>query len=244
MPFYRSRGFKRRFSATPRRSWRRRAQGTLEPRMQIAQTFQQEVVVTDVDGNPGFLLQALTPWANSPAGGYDAAWEIKGMLVTCTAWPISHSISESDVPGLYTAASNEQIFCPFAGALFVDGVTPNSDGPTSLGAFSPFATTPPMGAPGVVPSDDDLFPVRVCKQKVGQIQVGVLSGKASREETYAIGINNFRWSFVLRKRLSIASRQGLFLGFYADRPFSLIASLTGLTFGVAYQVKYYYRLKR
>lgn len=234
---------RRRFSATPRRSFRR-GSGTTETKRQIAQVYETELVVSDLSGAPGFLIQSLAPWANGPPGGFDQSWELKGLIYDVRMYNAAHENAEAGVAGMYNCTLVDEMFTPVGAAIYVDTATPATDAPVTVGVYDPFVITPPMGDPASVDSDDDVFPTRVLKQKTGTIQTGVLSNTASRNETFSIGIANFRWAGVLRQRISVASRQGLYLGVYLDRPSSVPASITEITAIVHYQVKYYYRLRR
>lgn len=250
MPFKRWPGARRRFSATPRRSWRRRGVGTREARLQVAQTYQQEAITSDLTSieTPGFVIQALTPWENAVDGGFDRSWEIRGILWDARMYFLQHTLVQGGVitQGQYVTPDFAAMYTPCAGALYVDGRMPTSGGPRSAGAYSPFVTTPPIGNPGAVPNDEDVFPTRVLRQNVGLVRSGVQTSLASTGvNAYAIPFANWHWSGRLRKRVSVASRQGLYLGFYLATPLGdIIETVSEISVVVEYQVKYWYRLVR
>lgn len=251
MPFFRRR---RRFSATPRRSWRRgRMSGTLETRRQYAQAdLRNGLVVSQPAGgmdplNPSFLIQALTPWSNSPEGGFDRAWEIKGLIFNIQVFPDNHTNQGTPTNGLYSTGEIIQVFTRLACQFFVDQTDP-AGAPSSLAAtpFGPFVTTPPIANPAAAPADDEFMPTRVLKRKVGLVQTGstpISTGTGA--SAYAIGLSNFQWSGILRKRISIASRQGLYLGFFGLPPLGDYPTNINDVGLVTYtNVVFYYRLAR
>lgn len=250
MPFFR----RKRFSATPRRSWSRRRRpmsGTLETRRQYAQAnFDTGLVIHEAGlidpANPSFLIQALTPWSNAPDGGYDRAWEIRGLIWSIHCYPTNH-VNNGVQNGLYASVQPQDAFCRFGSTFFVDQVDPSGAPVSVIGPpLGPFATTPPIGSPTGAPSDDEFMPTRILKRKVSIIQTGALAQSATGSAAYAVGLSNFSWSGVLRKRVSIASRQGLYLGFYGLPPLGGYPGSSINDAGITIHVNlvYYYRLGR
>lgn len=254
MPFYRSR---RRFSATPRsKGWFRRrgtGTGTRETRRQYAQaTISQQLTIEALAASdqPSFIIQALTPWANAPDGGYDRAWELRGLIWQLQCMPLFHTIQEADTQNLYDTTVLGESFSRVQGMFFVDQTDVDGAPVSQVGIPNgPFITSPPIASPtGGVPNDDEFMPTRVLKRKFGTVQTGETPSVSTGQSLYGQGIANFRWSGVLRKRISIASRQGLFLGFFGIGPVagfpttpSVIGSATVHFLG---NLVYYYSLRR
>jgi len=252
MRFSRSR---RRFSATPRRPWRRaRVQGTTETRRQYAQADLENGFVIQAPGsglpdplNPSFLIQALTPWGNAPQGGFDRAWEIRGLIYNIQVHPVNHNDDDVTVEGLYATTSPQQVFSRLGCEFFVDQTDP-AFAPSSLtnAPFGPFVTTPPIASPSAAPADDEFMPTRVLRRKIGLVQTGqtpVATGTGAA--AYAISLSNFQWSGVLRKRISIASRQGLYLGFFGLPPLGgWPAGINDVGLAIYANIVFYYRLAR
>lgn len=256
MPFFRRRT---RFSATPRRSWRRRTsafgKGTREIRVNYAQALLETgLVIVEPAGprdknNPSFIVQALTPWANAPQGGYDRTWELKGLLYQITAFVTNHSIQGTITQGLYAGDNPQTCFSPFGAMFFVDATDPLNGAPNShfSAPLGPFLNTPPIAAT-TQPSDDDFMPTRILKRKVGLIQTGAPLQSATGSSSYAIGTSNFRWSGAIRKRVSLSARQGLFLGFYGAPPLGGYLSagnnIVDVGINISASIVYYFRLTR
>lgn len=252
MPFFRRRA---RFSATPRRSWRRRSTGTgtRETRRQYAQmTVSQQLTIEALATSlqPSFLIQALTPWANGPDGGFDRAWDLKGIVWDIVGTPLLHTIQEADTQNLYDTTVLGQSLSRVIGMLFVDQADGTGAPVSQLNTPNgPFITSPPIASPsGGTPNDDEFMPTRVLKRKSGTIQTGESPSVSSGQSAYIFGVSNFRWAGAIRKRVSIASRQGLYLGFFGIPPLdgfpdtpSAIGSATVVFTG---QLFYYYQLRR
>lgn len=259
MPFFRRR---RRFSATPRRSWRRfstRSQ-TVEAKSNQANILLEQglEIVQPIDSNrqlmkesPSFIVQALTPWVNAPPGGFDRKWELKGLIFSITAYPTNYLLEDSTLKfGLYPAIEPQNAYCPFGAMFFVDAAqsdgAPQSHFDPPLG---PFVSTPPIASISGGQRDDEFLPTRIIKRKMGQIQTGAVSQASTGSAAYAVGISNFRWSGSLRKRITVGQRQGLFLGFYGIPPlggFGEDNSVPVESAGIALltHLTYYYRLIR
>lgn len=255
MPFRSFRGrYRRRFSATPRRSWGRSRVGTGEARRQIAQThLETELVIAHQvprdEQNPSFLVQALTPWSNAPAKGYDRTWELKGLIFQIRAHHRSYDDSAGNPAQGYILCSDlGQVRVPFGATFFVDAVEANSEAPASLtgGApLGPFVTTPPIGGT-TAPEDSSFMPTRMLKRKIGEVQVGFLSGQTSAGNAgYAFRDSVWEWSGTLRKRISVSGRQGLFLGFWGLEP--VAGYPTGndnAVISIQASIVFYYSLRR
>lgn len=249
MPFFRR---SRRFSATPRRSWRRSRQsgtGTRETRRQYAQANMFTQLTIDngaLVNDPSFTIDALTPWANGPGGGFDRAWDIKGLVWNLQGFCIFHTIAEADTEQLYDSTNIVEAFSRMANVFFVDQVDSIGAPVSILNVFhGPFITTPPIASPAAAPADDEFMPTRVLKRKSGLIQTGFAPDVSTGQSAYHIGLSNFRWSGAIRKRISIASRQGLFFGSYGLPPGggfpNTISSATILITG---EIFFYYSLRR
>jgi len=247
MRFSRSR---RRFSATPRRSWRRSNKtGTSETRRQYCQVREflpLEILNGSTSNDPSFIVEAMTPWANGPDGGFDRAWEIKGLVFNLEAHFVLRNEAEAEIEQLYDSANVLEAFAEVCSVFFVDQADSTGAPASILNVFhGPFITTPPVASPAAAPSDDEFMPTRVLKRKQGLIQTGFAPDVSTGQSAYHIGLSNFRWSGAIRKRISIASRQGLYLGFYGLPPSggypSPVSSATVLLRG---EIFYYYTLRR
>lgn len=249
MPFFRRRT---RFSATPRRSWRRARPrtGTTETRRQYAQ-FNVGTTLTIEDAatslTPSFLVQALTPWANAPEGGYDRAWELRGLVWQLQAFCVGHNnTSSGPQQTLYGPGGLDTIVSRMVSCFFVDQADENGAPVSVAGAnLGPFITTPPIAAPGAAPADDEFMPTRMLKRKFDGIQTGTPANVSTGQSAFLLGVSNGRWSGSIRKRISIASRQGLYLGWFGlPPPNTFIANVDQAFIWIHGSVFYYYRLGR
>lgn len=196
--------------------------------------------------SPSFIIQALTPWANAPQGGFDRAWELKGLIWQLSFHCTGHELSTTGISDqLYASTEILQAFSEVAGMFFVDQAD-DTGAPVSVTgtALGPFITTPPIANPAAAPADDEFMPTRVLRRKVGLFQTGATPSVSTGQSAYALGISNFRWSGTLRKRVSIASRQGLYLGFYGLPPQSTVPNLLNTINLIYGSVVYYYSLRR
>lgn len=253
MPFFRRRT---RFSATPRRSWRRRAAtgtGTRETRRQYAQmVLSQQLTIEALATSfqPSFLIQALTPWANGPDGGFDRAWELKGLVWDIMGQPVLHTIQEADTQNLYDTTVLGQSLSRVCAMFFVDQADASGAPVSQLDTPNgPFVTTAPIASPtGGTPNDDQFMPTRILKRKTGTIQTGESPSVSSGQSAYIFGVSNFRWSGAIRKRISVASRQGLYLGFFGIPPLDGFpqspSAINSVTVHFQGSLFYYYTLRR
>lgn len=244
---------RRRFSATPRKPWpwkRGRRTGTGPTRSQYAQFF-VDTTLTIEDGatarTPSFLIQALTPWSNAPEGGYDRAWELRGLIWTLQAYGIGHNVTASGPEqNLYATTDIGEVFSRMITCFFVDQADENG-APVSVGGtdLGPFITTPPIASPAAAPADDEFIPTRMLKRHFQCIQTGFTPNVSTGQSAFAIGLANDRWSGAIRKRISIASRQGLYLGWYGVPPVSTFPTGVDQAFiFLTGSVVFYYRLGR
>lgn len=243
MPFFRRRPFRRRFSATPRRPFRRRRVGEQEGRLQKAQLFDTFEVISDLDSivTPGFIHVLLTPWDNAPPGGYDRSWEVKGIV-----WQMhmhysgalrGQGLTRDFLPTADLNATNSVL--PVSSALWVDAA--ETDGqPRSSVSYNPFITTPPVITGGAGFDDDETFPTRVLASKTGAVSLGNPPNSRS-------GLQNpgyFTWSGRVSRRISIANRQGLFVSGFVGQPQVPVNDVSELRCFWQVWVKYFYRLAR
>lgn len=254
MPFRRSGGFRRwpgrRFSATPRRSWGRRKVGTNEGARQYAQmAIRQSLTIVDgsTTQNPSFIIQALTPWANAPEGGFDRSWELRGLVWQFDMWMLQHNLNAVQTQGPYATNNRDQQVSQVCSMFFVD-TSDASGAPVSMVAapLGPFITTTPIANPGAAPQDDEFMPTRILKRKSGNLQSGITSNAQDYANNFLTsGVQNFRWSGVLRKRISISGRQGLYLGWFGlPPPGTYPANVLDSTFWIQGTLFFFYKLQR
>lgn len=242
---------RRRFSATPRRRWfgarRSSSQGTLTPRLQVAQfNISQDFVVTSSSNEslPDFFVQAMAPWSNLSESGYDRSLFIHGIVWNLNCLLLGHELDSGggfvDGPTL-----TERYMMPLASWWFVDA-TDSNDAPVSFNTvpFGPFISTPPIGAPGSLPPDSNLFPTRVLKRTHKQLLAGMISNSPSRgERDFDVSaLSQFNWSGVLRKRFAVDDRQGLYWGIFGFTPAQ--AAGASYTYRLVLNGSYYYKLRR
>jgi len=250
MPFRTFRRSKRRFSATPRRRSFRRTQTTM-PRMQQAQfSFVTEHITNwgiASDQQPDFTFIDMLNWDAAPPGGYDQKWNIKGIMFEMFLYPESGDFPGT-TPGEFVGMAplvGPALWAVAMGGLFVDEVVPGTLGgsvdgtPQSLvrsaagglEPYGPFVTLPPVADPSsVAVKDQDVLPTRYMLRKYSQFQLGFqnvppivgLPDVLSQGENYVIGNSAFRWSARLRKRITVGSKQGLFLGLFSYPAFRTV----------------------
>lgn len=249
MPRFYRRTF-RRFSATPRRRFGSRLQGTLTPRMQVCQfNVQQDFFITSNGGNlsqPAFYIQAMSPWNNLSQSGYDRSMSVHGIVWNLDCWVLeNHPAAGGTLPGPGTGIA--RAFMPIASEWFVDAAEAATQAPVSYlqSPYGPFQTTPPVAAPGGASPDSEVFPTRILKRKSAWMCVEVISptplASTVRAEsaTDVSSWTRFQWSGVLRKRFAVDDRQGLYWGLFAVSP-----TTSDYTLAVQFNGHYYYRLKR
>jgi len=247
----------RRFSATPRRSWRRSPSSSMLPRLQQgAFSDNDSLIVTgdDLDFIPGVFVFDVTPWENAPPGGYDQKIMIKGILFQIHVWPIASSPDGNTftngplrLTGVGGVAYHNVCGCLFVDDMAADG-TPNSLSNVGIGQYGPFASIPPSADPATSTNvDRKIVPTKWLARKFGRVQAttAVVASPATtdREEFHVIGHASFRWSSRLRRRITIGSRQALLIGVFAGPEFSS-SSTNEWELGVSITTNYYYKIIR
>lgn len=261
----------RRFSATPRRRWFRRSpSATSAPRLQQCQfngNFELFFDQTENSDNerPCFIVFSLAPWDNAPPGGFDQSFELRGIIFSMFVYPDSYE--SQDVGGgdfgLPTIPATPALYMAVCGDLFVDDTDPLTGAPVCLSPvltpsapYGPFVNTPPAGFI-TQPPDTEIMPTRHLLRKYGVMQRSLAeesiipttpvavdpTGSFLGNNIYGFQNSAFRWAPRLRKRVTVGSRQGIFLALYATQDFNLSAPYTQI-WSVAVTGTYYYRLKR
>lgn len=259
MPFRTFRSRRRRFSATPRRSWGRRPASTSMPRMQQCQFNFADLISVFAednagDDNPSFFFGSMMPWEHAPLGGYDQSFVLKGIIFDMAIrfdLHVNLSGPQEELPQL---AAQPQLM-RIVGDLFVDETDPTTGAPVSLlasgtGPLGPIISTPPVGDPALSPSDSQVLPTRHLLRKYGFAQWSRISDTGSspiltsREVSHVANQAVFRWSPRLRKRVTVGSRQGLYLGAFAVWDFGPATGIEQVDLAITITGTYYYTLKR
>jgi len=165
--------------------------------------------------DPAFFVQAMTPWANLSESGYDANIMIHGLIWDMWVRQTFFDAGSGEQPGLPVRATTRD-HALLASEWFVDTFDTATGAPVSIltAPRGPFVTTPPVAEPGAAPSDSEIFPTRVLKRKFSQIKSSIITAGLADNSLDAAGTSLYRWSGVLRKRIQVSSRQGLFFGFF------------------------------
>lgn len=238
----------------------------MQPRMQQAnfygafELFHDQTVNTD-NTQPSFQVTSLMPWSNAPAGGYDQAFDIKGVMLDVFVYPDSFGAdgitSTTGFAGLPMTEDSPPLFMKVCGDLFVDEVDVEGV-PVSLlpsvtsDPYGPFTTNPPAASPALAPADHEVQPTRHLLRKYGNLTRVVQGEVQATESLDPAGILNghsqansaFRWSARLRKRFTVGQKQGLFLGVFATQDFDFVATNFFQIWTVHVAGTYYYRLRR
>jgi len=243
-----ARFMRRRFSATPRRSFRRRSArvGTTTPRLQRCQfhvAFDGLIAAGAGDTiATSFNIQALMPWSNLGAAGYDRSMLIRGIVFDLDVILLAHFPGvEIEEPGPVIGA---RAYSPMCSQFFIDTFDENEAPISALTVDGgPFVTNPPVVAPAFGVSDSAILPTRWVRRKSWLLKVGQ-DGTGTTDQTWdAGGYTRQKWSGTIRKRISCDSRQALYWGIWGNSAFTEASGLDVL-YTCSLNGAYWYQLQR